>query len=276
MDASEIHKHWTQWAKDYGTDLRATTKAATPKMLELDALSRRLRSVLAEGTAGSVLEVGCGNGVNCVTLAKMFPNVRFDGVDFVAEMVDAATQSARAAGLKSLRFFAGNALEVAAVHGLEPRYDVVFTDRCLINLNSVELQKQAITGLVGKVGAGGHLVLIENSLDTYGAQNRCREILGLQPRTPASFNLFLDEKEIGRHAARLGLELVEIEDFITLHDLVLYVLLPAINGGQVDYEHPLVKAAALLSGGVSARERSAFGAFGQNRLFHWRKSTGGS
>jgi SAM-dependent methyltransferase len=271
MDASQIHDHWTQWATQYGADLRATTKSSTPKVLELEALSRHLRAILGGRSSASVLEVGCGNGVNCLALAQALPKVRFDGVDFVREMVTAANESARSTGQANLRFFEGNAAQLDAVVCLESRYDVVFTDRCLINLNTLELQLRALTGLAARLHPDGHLVLIENSMTTYNEQNRCRQILGLPARTPASYNLFFDEDAVRTHVAGLGLELVQVEDFITLHDLVLYVLVPAINGGTVDYEHPLVKAATTLSAGISASKPSAFGAFGQNRLFHWRK-----
>ena len=117
--------------------------------------------------------------------------------------------------------------------------------------------------------------MIENSQATYDDQNRYREMLGLPPRTPAAFNLFLDEKNILAHLPTAGLELVDIEDFISLHDLMLYVLVPAITDGTVDYEHPLVEAATKLSVAVSATTPSAFGAAGQNRLYTFRR-VGGS
>jgi hypothetical protein len=117
--------------------------------------------------------------------------------------------------------------------------------------------------------------MIENSQATYDHQNRYRELLGLPPRIPAAFNLFLDEQELFAHVPVAGLELVEIEDFISLHDLVLYVLVPAITNGTVDYEHPLVEAATKLSVEVSATTPSAFGAAGQNRLYAFRR-VGGS
>ena len=150
------------------------------------------------------------------------------------------------------------------------QYDVVFTDRCLINIKSVELQMRAITDLAARVRKGGHLIMIENSTATYDRQNHCRTLLDLPARTPAAFNLFFDETRILPHLKTLGFE-VEIEDFISLHDLMLYVLVPAINGGTVDYDHPLVHAATLLNIAVSAEISSAFGAFGQGRMFVCRK-----
>jgi predicted O-methyltransferase YrrM len=272
MERDEIHDHWANSATTYGSELRATTKTRTIKALEIDALVRRLRNLIGDAQPIRALEVGCGNGVNCIALAKAFPQVIVDGVDFIPEMIAAARENARVAGIeRQTRFFVGEALELGPVAGLDAAYDVVFTDRCLINLNKVELQKIAISRLGSRLKPGGYLLMIENSLLTYGRQNRCRELLGLPPRSPASFNLFFDESVILPHIETDGLQLLDIEDFSSLHDLVLYVLVPAINGGEVDYGHPLVEAATKLNLTMPVSDRVAFGGLGQNRLYVYRK-----
>jgi ubiquinone/menaquinone biosynthesis C-methylase UbiE len=271
MDREQIKEHWRDWAKTHGTGLNATTKTGTLKALEIDALSRRLSAIGVRQTPSRVLEVGCGNGMNCFGLARQFPNMRLDGIDYTAEMIEAAVQAARANGVQDrTRFFVGNALELSSTVELQQEYDVIFTDRCLINIEKVELQLQTITGLAARVRRGGHLIMIENSSATYAQQNHCRTLLALPPRTPAAFNLFFDEARVLPQLKALGLE-VEIEDFISLHDLMLYVLVPAINGGTVDYDHPLVHAATRLNIAMSAEITSAFGKFGQNRMFVCRK-----
>lgn len=270
-----IKAHWTESARAHGTALEATTRTWTAKSLEIDALARRIRSILPDGARGTVLEMGCGNGVNCLELAKQFPPLAFDGVDFVAEMIDAANTARSVSSQASqLRFFVGDALGVNAVDGLLDDYDIVFTDRCLINLQETSLQLEAISALSRKVRPGGHLVMIENSTNTYEAQNQCRELLGLGPRTPATFNHFFVEADLLPHIRSIGLELVDVEDFISLHDLALYVLVPAINDGEVDYGHPLVEAATELTRAVSATTPNAFGSFGQGRLYCCRKPAG--
>jgi len=269
LDAEDIRKHWTDWATTYGADLRATTRTPTAKALELNALARRLNGILGDGSA-AVLEVGCGNGINCVELAKQFGQASFDGVDFIPEMVSAAGDNAAAAGVGDrLRFFQGDATDLGATAALREVYDVVFTDRCLINLNTTAMQVEAIAGIAKRIRPGGHLLMIENSLVSYGEQNRCREQLGLQARTPATFNHFFDEGVIVGSLPDAGLKLVEVEDFSSLHDLLLYVLVPATNGGTVEYDHPLVQAATQLSLGMPG---NAFGGFGQNRLFVCQKT----
>ena len=271
MNKAEIFAHWKGWATEHGTGLKATTKTPTVKMLELDALSRHLRSAGLGDSPGRVLEIGCGNGVNCVGLATAFPHLVFDGVDYVPEMVDAAKATVREKGLDGrLNFFRGDALDLNAVEGLSGEYDAVFTDRCFINLNTLDDQLKGIAAASGKVQKGGHLLMIENSAQTHGMQNLYREYVGLPRRASASYNLFFDEGAILSHLDALGMT-VEIEDFVSLHDLVLYVLVPAVNGGEVDYEHPLVEVATRLSMAISAETPNTLGAHGQNRLFHCHK-----
>ena len=62
MDAELNLRHWDAWAEAFGTDFRATTKCKTIKMLEVDALARRLSGLGVP--APRVLEVGCGNALN--------------------------------------------------------------------------------------------------------------------------------------------------------------------------------------------------------------------
>jgi hypothetical protein len=107
---------------------------------------------------------------------------------------------------RDLRFLEGDVLELSATPELHDVYDIVFTDRCLINLNTVDLQKNALTALVERIRADGYLLMIENSVQTYGEQNDCRSLLGLEARTPAAYNLFFDEREILPHLAACGLE----------------------------------------------------------------------
>jgi SAM-dependent methyltransferase len=205
-------------------------------------------------------------------LAKRFPTWHFDGVDYVPEMVAAAQGNALADGVSDrVRFFEGDALKICDNRNLAESYDVVFTDRCLINLDTLAKQKAAIQQIARKVRPGGHLLMIENSLTTYGQQNKLREALGLKARSPAEFNLFFDEEKIRPHIAACGLQLTDVEDFSSLHDLLLYVMVPAINGGTVDYEHPLVAAAAKLSIESKGTVPTTFGNFGQNRMFVCRK-----
>jgi len=265
MDLDNIKRHWTEWAKA-GVDLRATTKTGTIKSLEIAALVRAIRRSGMESRQRTVLEAGCGNGQNCVALAAEFANFKFVGFDYVDAMVQSARLLAESNGVTDrLNFVVGDMLNLAKCN-LADKYDVVFTDRAVINLNTEELQLQVISVLAARVAPGGLLLLLENFVETYERQNDCRELLGLQRRTPAEFNRFLVGEHVKSLVCGLGFDLVTIDDFGSLHDLLLYVLLPAVNEGQINYDDPIVAAATELCLRLGSVEADLFGRFGQNRL----------
>ena len=270
LSSEEIKNHWTNWAHVYKDDLKATTKTPTIKMLEVDALGRAIESInFSNESDVQVLEVGCGNGFNCFPLAQKFSTYTFTGVDYIEEMVaNAKASQAANASSKNLTFYQGNILELEKHSGLDLTYDVIFTDRCLINLNTPELQEAALDQLWKKLKPTGHLILIENIQHTHSQQNDLRESLGLGRRIPDSFNLFIDEARLLDYAAS-KLELLKQEDFACLHDVVLYVLVPALNEGRVDYDHPMVsKVTEMLLANPELAQ--SFNNYGQNRLYLFR------
>lgn len=269
-DLDEIRSHWENWAKSFGGDLRATTRTPTIKELEVDSLARALGAIREQACKPlSILEAGCGNGYNCLRLSQAFPDCRFTGFDYVADMVTAARALRKEAGIpdERLNLFQDDILQLVHVIGT---FDVIFTVRCLINLNTDRLQLDAMSALAERVAPGGRLLMIENSRQTHGRQNRARELVGLPPRQPAEFNHFFDDPLVLSHLHALGFD-VGIENFSSLHDLILYVLVPMTNGGELDYRHPLVEAATKLSLAMNGEMPGAVGTFGQNQLYYCSK-----
>lgn len=272
MDLSEIEQHWKNWAREFKTDIRATTKTRTIKELEISALYQAFKKTpFFLQTNGHILEVGCGNGHNCFRLFDLIPNFAFTGVDFIPEMISSANEIKNSnPKYGTMNFFIGNVLALDDCIGLEDQYQIVFTDRCLINLNTHELQLNALDQLYRKTAEGGYIVLIENVNETYSKQNHLRESVGLKQRTPDKFNLFINESRFLSHAEK-RLTLVAVEDFASLHDLVLYVLGPMLNDGNVDYDSPMVLATMKLLLSIPEEFRNMFGDFGQNRLYLFKK-----
>ena len=253
-------------------EIFATTKTRTIKDLEIAEFYRAFKQTSVFSKPGcAVLEVGCGNGHNCFGLSQLIPHFKFTGVDFVAEMIANANKiKCSDDRYQEIDFLEGNILELEENTFLASDFDIVFSNQCIINLNTIDLQKEALDQLIAKTSLGGYVVLIENIKQTYEQQNKLRKLAGLAERTPDKFNLFIDEPAFLEHA-RKQLTLVECKDFASLHDIVLYVLVPMINDGNTDYEHPLVRATAQLLMANESELSGQFGAFGQNRLYVFKR-----
>jgi SAM-dependent methyltransferase len=266
MNLQDIQQHWQNWARSYGKDLRATTKGRTAKMVEVASIGRVVGRARDEFQRPlRILEVGCGNGFNCSWVVQNFPDCHVTGIDYIPEMIEAARlrQAEDGIGPARLTYQVGNALELDNVTG---PFDVVFTDRCLINLNTWDLQQQAYRRMAALLGPRGFLATIENSTEARARQNELRLATGLPDRPIDSFNTFIADGRLEQLAGEIGLDLVTAQNISTLHDLLLYVLLPMTNGGKVDYEHPLIEAAAQLNIALTNGMDQDLGPIGQNRL----------
>lgn len=266
MELEDIRQHWQSWAVSFGKDLRATTKGRTAKMIEIAAISRVVdmaRAALKRPL--KILEVGCGNGFNCSWVAQAYADSHVTGVDYIPAMIEAARQRQAEDQIDpaKLSYLVGNALELDNVAG---PFDVVFTDRCLINLNNWDLQQQAFRRMATLLSSDGFLATIENSVEARERQSTLRSSVGLPDRPIDKFNTFVADGRFEALAQELGLSVVNAQNISTLHDLLLYVLLPMTNGGVVDYEHPIIEAAARLNIALTGEMGLDLGPIGQNRL----------
>jgi len=249
----EIKKHWESGAP--------TTKGKTIKLLEVGALNCVFS---ATGLPiAKVLEVGCGEGRNLRSLAELYPNYEFEGIDFAEHSL----KKAEANEVPAV-FHRGDVRELKLHPDLAPAYDIVFTDRCLISMSSAAEQMRVIQQIADKTKPNGHVFLIENFVESHANQNWLRAAGGLPMREVPEYNLFLRIKEVIGWATAAGLVCAGTHEFGSLHDIVLYVLLPMI-GVEPAYDHAVVQAAAALTAPFPAS--NMFGNFGQNRMVMFRK-----
>jgi SAM-dependent methyltransferase len=264
--------HWDSNARKHGLDLRSTTKTSTIKQLEINAIARVVDKFLTDSTTTSILEVGCGNGHNLFGLSTLFPNINLLGLDYSQEMIDAACKINEELKNKSIKFSTENVLNLTSNDSLKNKFELVFTDRLLINLNNWELQQKGIEQISSCVKNNGFLLLLENFTQSYSNQNLLREIIGLNPRTPDPYNRFINEDELQDFVTtKLDFEYIFSENFGSLHDLILYVLLPHINCGHVTYDHPIMESVTSLLRGIPEGLRNQFGNFGQNSLYLFKR-----
>jgi SAM-dependent methyltransferase len=270
MELEEIKQHWDYLAKQHGLKLDSTTKSPTIKRLEINAIERAIFALTEHSEAKTVLEVGCGNGHNILGLAKTFPHFKFLGLDYSPAMIMAARKLLQTNSAAHIRFEVSDILRLINTGKLE-KFDIVFTDRLLINLKDWSLQKEALTKLASTLAENGLLIIIENFSHCYANQNRLREIVGLNPRRPDEYNNFINEEEFENFATgELGLSKIREDSFGSLHDLLLYILLPKLSQGQILYDHPIMEIVTQLLENLPDLQGNNFGNFGQNKLYAFR------
>ena len=227
-----VHDFWN----DRGTLAEtAGTQDLIAKQLEMAAIARHIQDGMR------VCEFGCGNGITAIWLAK-YHDIHMDCLDFAEEMIEAAEEAAREAGVSDrVRF------EVADVRNeaWSGAYDVVYTERMLVNLPDWYAQEQAIRYLARQVKPGGSLVLCENSVQGLERINELREMVGLDPVISPWHNRYLDDREM---------ETIDVPDLHLLavepYSATYYFLSRVVNawlaneqGEEPAYDAPVSKLA---------------------------------
>lgn len=217
MNANKIHEFWNEQAS---LAERAGSQDLLAKEIEVQAIKRHIRN------GARVCEFGCGNGVTAIALATEY-DVRIDGFDFAAAMVEAAEQAATARGLSErLTFAVANVLDEPELDG---EYDTIYTERMLINLPDWPAQERAIRYLAGHLRPGGRLLLCENSMQGLERLNSLRLLVGLLAIKPPWHNCYLDDTEIVALQVP-ELSLIQVEPFSATY----YFLSRVINAKLAD------------------------------------------
>lgn len=262
-----IKDHWNNWALEYGENLRATTKSSNIKKLEIKVL---LDSIIEQDKEiNSILEVGCGNGFNAISIAKNL-ECKIDAFDYIDEMIVSANENKDAledSVKENLNFFVGDVLNIST----ENKYDLIYSCRCLINLPNFELQKKAIKSIISILEEDGVFLMLENFVDNHANQNDIRESVGLNRREVAEFNNFFVHQDLMDFLPSINCRIVDVVNFSSLHDIAQYVLTPMMNNGVVDYTSDVVSSVTTLLLSLNKNDLNKFGEFGQNKLLIIKK-----
>ena len=239
--------HWNNWAEKYGSQLRATTKTNSIKRIEIFEISKAIIKILEiskkEEENLSILEVGCGNGYNAIAIKEMFKKSIVHGIDFSPEMISNAKKLLSEGVINnsdSIGFYVGDAKALNKQELLLDKYDIIITDRCLINLLEEGDLEKGLESIFSKLKKGGAGIFIENFINSRNKQDDLREVVGLHRREIPEFNKFLCEESFLDLIKRYA-DLIEFRCISSLHDLVLYLLTPSLSNGEVDYQSPIVE-----------------------------------
>jgi SAM-dependent methyltransferase len=121
----------------------------------LGVVKARLHDLLGAGPGGTVLDVGCGTGVDVLALARRVgPGGRVVGVDNSQALVDAAVEHAAGTGLP-VEFRCGDAHELPFPDGA---FDAVRCERVMMHLADPE---RAVRELLRVTSPGGRVLVAD-------------------------------------------------------------------------------------------------------------------
>lgn len=135
----------------------------------------------------SIIDIGCGDGEATVEYAKKVK--KCVGIEQSNYLMKKAQAAVNKSGLKNIIIKPGSVLEMKSQ---KEKFDVVITQRMLINLLSWEEQQDGLKNIYDIVKPGGKYIMIENTNDSFLALNEMRHEAGLDPIPQHWHNRFFD------------------------------------------------------------------------------------
>jgi len=173
-------------AEKFGTKPMSTMPDIFVRRLELKKIEDVFASLVSEKKNLNVLDVGSGNGYTIKKLAKKY-KFQFTGIDINRKMINVASKN----NLKNLMFKVDNVLSSKLK---SKNYDIILSERCLINLLTWNEQKTALNQVFRLLKSGGYYLMLEAFDDGLKALNGARKSLNLNPILPAWHNYYFKKK----------------------------------------------------------------------------------
>jgi ubiquinone/menaquinone biosynthesis C-methylase UbiE len=243
-----IRGHYRQQAEKHGASPTSTMEDEIVRERELELIVHFLTATAKASRKKSrrILDLGCGNGYALEAVRRAHPANRYSGLDFSEELLALA----RARKLPGCELHLGDARALPYKDG---SFDLVYSERCLINILDWDGQKKALSEIHRVLRPGGHYLMIECFTDGLENNNRARHELGL-PDIPAAYHNRYIEKEPFLAAIEGRFAAVEAKsldrhargyhfcgNFLSSHYFVSRVLYPAALKGELVRNSEFIK-----------------------------------
>jgi hypothetical protein len=169
-----------------------------------------------------VLDAGCGEAEGTLAYSSV-PETVVHAVDFSETRLQKAT--ARLAGRPNVTCKQVDLLEK---YELDTDYDIVISQRFLINLTEWKLQRAVLLGLTSMLKPGGRLLMLEGSQQGVNSLNDFRAALGLDPIPVKWHNLFFEDRALVDFMRQHGNELLS-EDGLGTYFLLTRGIRPVLD-----------------------------------------------
>lgn len=210
MENDKVLEFWDEQAIVFQENSLATQ----PDTISFELEKEEMLKYLKDGQ--TVLNVGCGNGLNDIEYCK-FNRIKLKSIDYSEEMINIANKilGQKKDDLKGdLNFEQGNILNME----YKNEFDVVMTDRCLINLDSESKQIFAINNIFNALNESGIYLMMECTKLGLVKINEVRKSFRLEEIKERWHNNYLSEEVIEYAKKRFGM--MEINNFCSTYFLI--------------------------------------------------------
>lgn len=212
-----VHRHYADEAAKEQLSPACTMHDLNVRRMEIKCHLRYLQDGF------DCLEVGCGNGAASEEICKA-REINLLAVDVTKEMIALAKKRALEGIKGKLEFRKQDVLEL----DYPPKFDVVYTTRCIINLLDWNDQKKALSNMASAVKKnGGMMVLIEAFTDGLSELNQARSEFALEPIKAAYHNLHLDREKVIQHLSK-DMKFVKDDNFLSSYYFWTRIFYPAL------------------------------------------------
>jgi len=211
MSKKQIKNFWKQKATSEVDKFIVTHGDIYQKLLEINRIKTYLKK------SDIVLDVGCGNGYSTAKFAAHCKKII--GLDYSVEMINRAKREN--SNKSNISFVVGDVLNS---NFPENYFDVVISERCLINISTWEKQKGAISNITNIIKSQGIFLMMEGCAEGRANLNKLRVEINLPAMPEVAHNTDLSEPEL-LDFLKKDFEILKIEKF-GLYELVTRLIYP--------------------------------------------------
>lgn len=234
-----ILRHYEKLAKLWGLGPRSSIQDLEIRNAEVDFILGEVFEFLKRAPKKNlrVLEIGCGNGHLLSQLSEHFPQLELCGIEFTPELYELA----HSRGTPRCKILNADARIKESFRELGEEFDLIITERVVINLLSWPEQHQAIKNISSLLKDQGRYIMVESFRESWELMNEARKEMGLPPVEQSAHNRFLNEK-VTVALSKLGLKEIPGQkpyNSLSTHFYLTRVFHPSVrpHGGKTKESH---------------------------------------
>jgi ubiquinone/menaquinone biosynthesis C-methylase UbiE len=247
MEKSKINEHYNSEVKIYSDSPKCTMPDLFIRKLEVLKIEDTIKKIVAQDDVSSILEIGCGNGYTISQLRNSI-NSRFVGVDSNKNMIKLALKRR----LRNIEFKVDDILKTKIK---DESFDIIFTERCLINIMNWNLQLKSLEQIRRILRKGGYFIMLEAFDDGLNILNATRRSLGLEKIDQAWHNYYFKKKRFEAYAKGKFYDWknspkhkITYDNFLSSYYFGSRVLYPSLISGkkEIQYNNKFVEYFSLV------------------------------